>query len=832
MRYLLIIFFLLGTRVFAQISEKSSPLSFDNVLQEKVNSIELPKVNVERLLLEDSLDQLRNRPMRFGKAHEVSISIANSSTKEIINDETKVWRLELLCPEAFSINLIYSDFRIPKGGKLFLYNKDRSYLLGAFTSSNNTDENPEFATGLIPGEKLVLEYNSPISSPDPKIEISSVIHGYKNFFLFGDSGPCNNNVNCPEGLDWVDQTNSVAMIVLAGGTRWCSGAMINNTCEDGTPYFLTANHCLTGAGVSNWMFYFNYQSPSCANIDGPTNQIVSGASLVATSATSDFALLELDSRPPLAYNVFYSGWSNINTSTDTAVAIHHPSGDIKKISFSYQSTESTDYLSSNIDTNETHWRIPAWDDGTTEGGSSGSPLFNTDKQIVGQLHGGYASCTNITSDWYGKFSYSWVKGSNSSARLSDWLDPSQGPNDTLGGNYFTFTPTLEASIGKISSPDENSCYRIQVPQISIRNKGTDTIASLELSWEIQGQSPDTLAWTGILLPGLEAIIQLDTINFLPGNYTLIGEILTVNGQADYNQCNNLKSKSFSIIDGNEVTFKMFADNWPEELNLEIADTNGLVLFNEASFQANVLDSFLFCLSPGCYDFTVYDSWGDGLTGGGFFNIEFNDSIYFTASGAFGNCTGSQMPNGCSVTYRLCLDTNTVLQIPIANFQVSDTLFNTGDTVFIQDFSGNFPDTWEWLLSSDSSSSNFTSQNVEFVLQTEGWYDISLKVSNVFGSDSIYVDRAFRVEKSSSLNSFEIASKIKIFPNPAREILNIKNYNNEELLIQLLNVEGQLLKNVISNATMISIDISSLPNGIYILKFSTNTNSDTRKIIIE
>ena len=179
-----------------------------------------------------------------------------------------------------------------------------------------------------------------------------------------------------------------------------------------------------------------------------------------------------------------------------------------------------------------------------------------------------------------------------------------------------------------------------------------------------------------------------------------------------------------------------------------------------------------------------------------------------------------------------LDTNTALQIPIANFQVSDTLFKTGDTVLIQDYSSNFPDTWEWLLSSDSTSSNFTSQNVEFVLQTEGWYDLSLKVSNVFGSDSIYVDRAFRVEKSSSLNSFEFADNIKVFPNPAREILHIKNSSNEELLIQLMNVEGQLLKDVIANTSLIIIDISSLPNGFYILKFSTKTNSDTRKIIIE
>ncbi len=831
MNKLFLVFCLTSTLAFAQISEPGTPLSFSTILSAELNTIEFPEVDIQELQKEDSLDQLRNRPMRFGKAHEANISISNSGKWEIINNENKVWRLEITCPEAFSVNLVYSKFKIPTGGKLFLYNADKSYLLGAFTSANNQDANEEFATGLIPGEKIIIEYNSSINIPEPQIEISRVVHGYKNFFLFGDSGPCNNNVNCPEGLDWADQTNSVAMIVLAGGTRWCSGAMINNTCEDGTPYFLTANHCLTGTGVGNWMFYFNYQSPTCANIDGPTNQIVSGARLIATSAASDFALLELDSRPPAAYNAFYSGWSNFNISTDTSVAIHHPSGDIKKISFSNQNTQSTAYLASTIDSNETHWRVPTWDDGTTEGGSSGSPLFNTEKQIVGQLHGGFASCNSITSDWYGKISYSWEEGSASNSRLSDWLDPSLSNADTMNGNYFSFTPALEASISSINSPSENSCYSIQILEISIKNKGLDTINSTEIIWEIPGLISDTLNWIGHIMPGQVRKINLDTLTFNPGNYNLIAEIISTNGQADNNSCNNLKAKSFNIIQGNEVTFRIRTDNWPEELNLEIADTSGNVLQSLASFQANKLDSFFFCLSPGCYDFTLFDSYGDGLTPG-FFNIEYNDSIYFTASGAFGNCTGSPMPGGCSVTYRLCLDSNLLVQLPVASYQLSDTLYKIGDTILIQDLSSNFPNSWEWKLSNDTSDYNFSTQNVFLIATEEGWYDISLKVSNIFGDDSIFVSRAFRVEKGVGLQNDLSEELLKVFPNPAVNELNINYTLDEEIQIEIVSLEGKSLKELNISKGKYKLDIAGIPAGLYLIKIHSNSISQTRKILIQ
>ena len=206
------------------------------------------------------------------------------------------------------------------------------------------------------------------------------------------------------------------MILTSGGSRLCTGSMINNTEQDLTPYFLTANHCL--GGNNSWIFMFNYQSPGCSNQDGPTNMTTSGSTLLASSATSDFALLELNESPPEEYNVFYAGWDISGNTPNTPVCIHHPSGDIKKISFDYDNASNAGSF----------WDINNWEDGTTEPGSSGSPLFDGNtKRIVGQLYGGTASCTSITYDTYGKTSVSWDLG------MSAYLDPSNTGVEILDG---------------------------------------------------------------------------------------------------------------------------------------------------------------------------------------------------------------------------------------------------------------------------------------------------------------------------------------------------------------------------------------------------------------
>jgi hypothetical protein len=105
------------------------------------------------------------------------------------------------------------------------------------------------------------------------------------------------------------------------------------------------------------------------------------------------------------------------------VAIHHPNCDEKAISFNHDPITVTSYLGESTPGDGTHWRIDEWEDGTTEPGSSGSGIWDPNHRLVGQLHGGYASCTSITSDWYGRLSKSWNGGASDNTRLRTWLDP-------------------------------------------------------------------------------------------------------------------------------------------------------------------------------------------------------------------------------------------------------------------------------------------------------------------------------------------------------------------------------------------------------------------------
>ena len=214
-------------------------------------------------------------------------------------------------------------------------------------------------------------------------------------------------------------------VLQRSGSLVCTGFMVNNTALDRTPYFMTARHCgVTSSNASTVVAYWNYETSSCGGIpDGTLNQFTAGSFWRASYSPSDFTLVQLDEDPDPAFGVTFSGWDRSGDDTGSAVAIHHPSVDEKRISFENDPTTTTSYLGSSSPGDGTHVRVADWDLGTTEGGSSGSPLYSPNHHVIGQLHGGYAACSNNSADWYGKFSVSWEGGGTSSSRLRDWLDP-------------------------------------------------------------------------------------------------------------------------------------------------------------------------------------------------------------------------------------------------------------------------------------------------------------------------------------------------------------------------------------------------------------------------
>ncbi len=462
----------------AQISRGGLPRSsYKIVSSDDVPAVQLPAVDVEKLLAEDAERRKAGKEFdrRFGFTFDVAFTPENSGTWKELPNGDRIWQLKVLAPGAFSINLTFHKYFLPPGADLFLVGKKNQ--IGALTSDNN-QQDERLGTGLIGGDELLVEYFEPLAVRGlGKLEISKATRAYKDPFSvqgWGQSGSCNMNVNCPRGLPWQNQKRAVARIIDNGDA--CTGALVNNVLQDGKPYFLTANHCFNNA-TSTWVFSFNWEAPGCNNPSTaiPETQTISGSTVKARAAASDFLLLELNSKPPASYNVFYAGWNAGKTAALNTTIIHHPSGDIKKITFDDQAPLTWGYGIGNPN-DTTHWRTVNYEYGTTtEGGSSGSPLFDHNQRIVGQLHGGPASCTNIDSDYYGKFSLSWNLGTTASARLKDWLDPLNTGSIALDGMdpacrkitvklpYRQDLDTVNADfpfLWKVRNPDSDSTFRM------------------------------------------------------------------------------------------------------------------------------------------------------------------------------------------------------------------------------------------------------------------------------------------------------------------------------------------------------------------------------------
>lgn len=296
--------------------------------------------------------------------------------------------------------LHFSNFWLPEGAQLFVYTETGA-TAGAFTSANNK-ANSLFMVKPLQGKEITVEYNSNGASEMPKLSIDTIGQAYTNFPGYkdpvakGPSGWCNVNSACSDADDWRNEIKAVTVLMSRFG-GYCSGSMINN--PDGKQYYLTAYHCRPS---SSDLVAFNYEEASCSGDDNSIglDDTAQGLTTLNSGSGSDFHLMEVQEAIPASYGVYLAGWNaeDVNQYTGVVTGIHHPSIDRKKFSQHTGGVTRSGYISSS---GVTHWYVSSWELGTTEGGSSGSPLFNDQKQIIGQLHGGYASCSYNYDDYYG-----------------------------------------------------------------------------------------------------------------------------------------------------------------------------------------------------------------------------------------------------------------------------------------------------------------------------------------------------------------------------------------------------------------------------------------------
>lgn len=439
---------LLSTPLIAQISQGGQPFSWGDHLDHGMLPMVQPQPASDRMPADTAATE---GLIPYGTQRSLSIDVLEQGLWDTLPDQRRRCRLVIKSPGAAMLSLQFDVFDPAPGVWMYLYDPQRTAFLGGFTELNELPDGG-LATAVLPGEAIVIEWiePGPVINDPSRLHLSSLTHGFVNILTAGGSGqlrdydpgyqsaPCHNNVNCPIAASWQNVKHATAMFLRPDGNG-CTGTLLNNTLQDGTPYFLVANHCYQ-ATTSQWVFYFNYESPTCTGSSGPTTQTITGAALIASDATDDFALVQLSSVPPASYSPYYAGWDHSGNTPSSTTAILHPLYDVKKITFDNNAPGSTTNANGSP-----RWQC-FWDSGIIESGASGSPLYDPTHHFIGHVVTGAQDCTNSATVPSGavKLSGSW-NGSSSTTRLRDWLDPAN-TTTVLDGYDPNGTPLSEVLV--------------------------------------------------------------------------------------------------------------------------------------------------------------------------------------------------------------------------------------------------------------------------------------------------------------------------------------------------------------------------------------------------
>ncbi len=436
--------FLFTANSQAQLSQGGTPMKTNDLKSSRNQIVEMPPISnflIAESETENQKSENQLKPFQFAYPFEVNLTPENSGEWLKGEDGFLVWKLNIRSAGAESLNLIFEEFELQERERLFIFSSKENHVLGAFTSINNLPHK-KFAVSPVLGDEITVQYEIPEEDFNNKhFKITRVNHDYVGILKSGSrrplgktAGTCNIDINCDEWKDWSEVKNSVCR-VFVNGKEVCTGVLINNTAVNQKPFVLSQAHCYDRKEYAQTTVYtFNYESPFCAPLDGDPSNSISGATMKAQHDSLDFALVELSMVPPPSFRSFYAGWERSAELPVSSVSITHPWGDVKKLAVDNDSPVISNFES--LYTKNGFLKILRWDGGVTESGSSGGPLFNPNKRLIGTLTGGQAVCGNPVNDYFARFNLAWDYRADTTKQLKYWLDPIKSGTQILEGKQF------------------------------------------------------------------------------------------------------------------------------------------------------------------------------------------------------------------------------------------------------------------------------------------------------------------------------------------------------------------------------------------------------------
>jgi hypothetical protein len=335
----------------------------------------------------------------------------------------RVWSARLTSSGASGLRIHLDNVQLPPGARLLVYDPAHPAAEAAVTAETLRGQRDVWMESVF-AETVILECQVPpeVEPATVAFSVASVSHFYRPLlggFVQKTLG-CEQDVACYPA--WATTASGIARMyfVDTGSTYLCTGCLLNTTPSSFVAYFLTANHCIGNQTVASTLELYWLDQTSMCNGSPPMlsnlPHTTGGADYLAGSSGNDFTFLRLHQNPP--NSAAYLGWSTASPATGESLAgLHHPgqpTNDYTRICFGNTSSSDANF-----------WTIQ-WNTGTTEEGSSGSPLLNSGQQVIGQLYGGNLACPPDASDDYGRFNVTYQA-------IHQWLEPVPPANDTCAG---------------------------------------------------------------------------------------------------------------------------------------------------------------------------------------------------------------------------------------------------------------------------------------------------------------------------------------------------------------------------------------------------------------
>jgi PKD repeat protein len=503
--------------------------------------------------------EVKPLPVSYEAAGSVELVNAFSPQRAFPTGRT-AGRLEGI-PQSGAFVLYFRDLRIPYRDTLFLRSSSGA-VLHAFTARETRDGGPT-ATPALPAGHIAWEYyRHPLSRENAVIitEGIGILTESAAISLLQDgpetTGACLINVNSnPEGDLWQDEKQAVVRILLKKGTSLilASGALMNNTALDNTPYVLTSDNCANGATASDLLqtvFYFGYELPGADTTGNPSFLgTLTGATFIARGGVScnlhsDFYLVKLNQALPQSFQPYLLGYDRSGQVDDSVVCIHHKGGSFKQIATSWGNIVSSTYFGGPVFSHwKAYWSQTSSGQGVTGNGSNGAPLLNKSGRVIGVWSDGFSSCSSPNNaDYFGKISLSWQQYlSTPATRLREWLDPGNTGAITLDGMYPTaYPPEAAFSLAGSMLTEGDSLHVVDV------SLGSPT----GWEWSFSGGQPSQ--WIGSQPPpvvyptpgvydvrlivsnasGTDTLLMANTVKVYPSNPLVVTSLDTLDVCAD------------------------------------------------------------------------------------------------------------------------------------------------------------------------------------------------------------------------------------------------------------------------------------------------------------